>query len=240
MRRAGFAVLQQPTWESCVNALRRQDTDSYSALSLLRSVLAGPEPPSIPQLESILHSLYEKRVRGAADIVRQILTRAEPLAATANSRTLCQLLNKAYMLNREDHRSFGTGFASLAERLDEVGIKGKVTLMHLLAKLGRNKDKLVEKMREGLEKDLAPGVMDAHQTAVYLCALFHLISNCSVPEKKLICTVLQDRCWSFYPKHILILISYCPAPLMPQVHPLLLPLLQFIVKHNLITEATFQ
>jgi len=237
MRRAVSAV-QPPTWEGCVRALRRQDTDSSSALRLLRSVLVRPESPSIPQLESVLYSLYEKRTRGAADVVRQILTRAEPLVSTADSRTLCQLLNKAYLLNREDHRSFGTGFASLAERLDEVDIKGKVTLMHLLAKLGRNNDKLVERMREGLKKDLAPGHMDAHQTAVYLCALFHLISNCTVPEQTLIHAALHSNCWSFYPKHILILISYCPAALMPQVHPLLLPLLQFIVKHNLITEAT--
>lgn len=242
MRNAGRSVgaaVGQYTWDACSRALRRRDTDIPAALTMLRSLLSSQDPTSIAQLESILSSLYEKRMRGAvADIVRTIMTKAEPLMPTSDARSLCQLLNKAYLLNREDHSSFGKGFASLAARFGEVEIKGKVTLMHLLAKLGKNRDELVIKLREGLERDLKPGVMDAHETAVYLCAFFHLISTCSASEQTLIPAVIHSNCWSFYPKHILILISYCPAGLMASVHPLLLPPLQFIVKHNLITEGT--
>ena len=154
---------------------------------------------------------------------------------STDTRSLTQLLNKAYLLLRENHPAFTTGFHTLAERIQEVDIRGKVTLMHLLAKLEKNKEELVGKLREGLGRDLEEGRMDAHQIAVYLSAFFHLVSNCSSSEQRLIETSIRENCWSFYPKHILVLISYCPPVLMPTLHPLLLPPLQFIVKHDLVT-----
>ena len=231
-------TLASPNWKQLADDCRFKSPNTDQILRRVKSLFEVTEVPTVPQLEIVLTALRERGVRDSRLVIR-FMEKAADCFPVTDPNYVIHFLNAAYLSHPFTHQTYTVGLREVAARFSHVSIKGKITLMHLLAKLQMSGDFTVQKLRESFPLDIE-SFSDAHQIAVYLCAYFHVIARPSQEEREAILKAILANRWSVYPKHILVLISYCPRELMQEVHTALLPCLKFIVKHNLVVEVTKQ